>query len=204
MIEIVQRFTEKFPRPVCDGCPDPKRFDEQVEKWTLALAEQLAHETGERWGVLQNSVTGAGLVELMPDAGPGGGVRIHPWFVVDHPGGGKTIEYSPTLVSERRSAADTMPGVSWVIPTNHLRDQDVDRVGLALERLARIENAVESLSNREHQRALTVTGFLQRLLILTTHYGTAASIFEFRFLGRTWTVTMTRPQHDEPKVRQPY
>src|SRR5690606_11314159 len=94
MIEIVQRFTEKFPRPVCVGCPDPKRFDEQVEKWTLALAEQLAHETGERWGVLQNSVTGAGLVELMPDAGPGGGVRIHPWFVVDHPGGGKTIEYS--------------------------------------------------------------------------------------------------------------
>lgn len=199
MIEIVQRFTERFPRPVCDGCPDPKRFDEQVEKWSVALAEQLAHTTGSRWGVMTNSVTGAGLVEQVGEV-----LRVHPWFVVDHPGGGKTIEYSPQLVSERRMKGEAMPGVSWVMPANHLHDEDRDRIGEALERLARIENAVESLANREHQRALTVTGFLQRLIILTTHYGTAASIFEFKVLGRTFRVEMTRPQHSEPKVREPY
>lgn len=203
ILEVVQRFEQRFARPVCDGCPDPKKFDEQVAKWSTALAEQLAHETGERWGVLQNSVTGAGLVELLPDAGPGGGVRIHPWFVVDHPAGGKTIEYTPTLSSERRSAADTMPGVSWVIPTNHLREGDRDRVGEALERLARIEQQLEHLANREHQRSLASIGFLQRLLILTNHYGTAPAILEWRILGRVVRLEFRHPQVDQPAIREP-
>lgn len=185
MLEVVQRFQAKFARPVCDGCPDPKRFDEQIAKWTIALAEQLAHDMGGRWGVLTNSVTGAGIVELLPDAGPGGGVRIHPFFVVDHPGGGKTIEFAPGLASERRSAADTMPGVSWVMPANHLRDGDRDRVGEALERLSRIEQNLEALSGREHQRSLATTGLLQRLLILTTHYGTAPFVVEWKLFGRS-------------------
>jgi hypothetical protein len=189
IVEVVQRFETKFARPVCSGCPEG-RFEQQVEKWAIALAEQLAHETGSAWGVLQNSLTGAGLVERVGD-----GLRMHPWFVVDHPAGGKTLEYSEQLVSERRDAI--LPGVSWVIPTNHLRDGDRDRIAEILERLARIEQGQREHDIKEQVRLLAATGMLQRLLILTSYYGTAASMWEFSVLGRTFSVVMTKPQAKE-------
>lgn len=188
IVEVVQRFEAKFTRPVCAGCPEG-RFEAQVEKWALALAEQLAHETGQVWGVLQNSLTGAGIVEKLETTH-----RIHPWFIVDHPGGGKTIEYSEQLVSESRAP---LPGVSWVIPTNHLRDGDRDRIAEVIERLARIEQWNREHDIKEHQRSLAATGMLQRLIVLTTYYGACASTWEFTLLGRTFQVVMSRPQAPE-------
>lgn len=190
IVEVVQRFEQKFTRPVCAGCPEG-RFEEQVEKWAIALAEQLAHETGQVWGVLQNSLTGAGIVEKLAT-----GNRIHPWFVVDHPGGGKTIEYFETLVSEHRSGV-VMPGVSWVIPANHLRDGDRDRIAEIIDRLSRIEQWNREHDIKEHTRSLAATGMLQRLIVLTTYYGTCPSTWEFTLLGRTFQVVMSRPQAPE-------
>lgn len=189
-VEIIQRFEARFPKPVCAGCPDGK-FEDAIEKWSIALAEQLAHETGSRWGVLMNTVTGAGLVEQVGDVG-----RVHPWFIVDHPVEGKTIEYSEQLVSERRGVA-VMPGVSWVVPTDHLRDQDRDRVAEILERLAKLESAQADNDRKAHLRSLAATGMLQRLIVLVTHYGTAPVLLEFSLFGKTFTFTLRNPQAEE-------
>lgn len=189
-IEIIQRFEAKFAKPVCAGCPDGK-FEDTIEKWATALAEQLAHETGAQWGILTNTVTGAGLVERVGD-----GVRVHPWFIVDHPVEGKTIEYSEQLVSERRGGAD-MPGVSWVIPANHLHDQDRDRIAEILDRLARIESAQADNDRKAHLRNLSTAGMVQRLLVLVTHYGTAPVLLEFSLFGKTFTFTLRNPQAEE-------
>lgn len=170
------------PLPTCNGCPDGA-FEERVDRWLKKLANMVGHRTFLKWTVGSIGAPPIAFV-LQAEQGAGGEPPFLEFPIA------RIDVYGPT----RRVLSLIEPeAVEVPAPAETDIPSDRDRVGELLEGQARLEQQVAQLQAVVKAQGLTVTGFLQRLIMLTSHFGMAPWFGTVTLGPLTFSVQLQRP-----------